>query len=60
MDTDTAITRITRAATVREAEGITATLQRRDVLAVADQLHIETEGHGMPWLRRAIVTEARS
>jgi hypothetical protein len=60
MDTDTAITRITCAATVREAEGITATLQRRDVLAVADQLHIETEGHGMPWLRRAIVTEARS
>lgn len=30
------------------------------ILTAADLLHIETAGHGLPWVRQALVREARA
>jgi hypothetical protein len=57
---DGAITRITEAPTEDAAKAIASSLTRRMLLATADQLHIETEGHGLVWIRNAIVKEARA
>lgn len=58
---DDIITRVTeapaRADAVRVVEGVRSLATLR---AVADLLHVEADGHGAPWLRRAIVAEARA
>jgi hypothetical protein len=60
MTPDDVITRITEAATKADARAILAGVPRATVLAVADQLHIDPCGHGLPCIRAAIVMEARS
>lgn len=57
---DKTITLITCAPTEEKAKAIVHSLTRRMLLAVADQLYIETEGHGPQWIRNAIVKEARA
>jgi hypothetical protein len=57
---DDVITRITEAPTEEAARAITSNLSYRLLFAVADQLYVETEGRGIPWIRNAIVKEARS
>lgn len=54
------ITRIMQAPTREAADTAFARAPRSVLLTVADQLYIEAEGHGMPWLRRAVVDEARA
>lgn len=57
---DDLITRVTEAATRKDAQAILAGVSRATLLAVADQLYIEPCGHGLPCLRASIVAEARS
>jgi hypothetical protein len=59
-DGDTLITRVTEAATDEEALAIVkaATVQER--YSAADLLYIDAYDHGMPWVIKAIVREARS
>ncbi|HWI69472.1 MAG TPA: hypothetical protein VNS88_14050 [Nitrospiraceae bacterium] len=57
---DEAITRITEAGDDNKARAIAQVLGHRVLFAVADQLHIETEGHGTSWVRNAVVKEARA
>jgi hypothetical protein len=57
---DEIITAITHAATMADAAEIMRTVPGAMVRTVADQLHIEADGHGLPWLRRAAVQEARA
>lgn len=57
---DDAITRITEAADEETAKAIVHALPHRVLFAVADQLHIETAGHGTQWIRNAVVKEARA
>jgi hypothetical protein len=56
---DDAITRITEAKDERKAKMIVGA-HPPVLFAVADQLHIETEGHGTQWVRNAVVKEARA
>lgn len=57
---DDAITRITEAKSDAAAKAIMLSLPHRVLFAVADQLHINTEGHGTSWVRNAVVKEARA
>lgn len=57
---DDVITRITGACNDHLAKMIVKTLPHRVLFAVADQLYIETEGHGTQWVRNAVLKEARS
>jgi hypothetical protein len=58
---DDIITRVTSAPTEADAEDIVAGVRSRALLlAVADLLYIDADGHGTAWVRQAIVTEARS
>jgi hypothetical protein len=59
---DDVITAITKAATEDDALAVMDGIRSRALLlAVADQLYIDDpNGHGNPWLRNAIVKEARS
>jgi len=57
---DVAITLITEAGTENKAREIVGRLSHRVLFAVADQLHIETNGHGTSWVRNAVVKEARA
>lgn len=58
---DDIITQVTQAPTGHGALAVLEMLASPAMLRViADQLHIEAEGHGNPWIRRAIVREARS
>jgi hypothetical protein len=60
MDTDTIITRITEAATARDAMAILATVPRRALDGVADQLYVEWDGASTAAVRQACVREARA
>ncbi len=53
---DTLITHVTQARTTEAAEAIKPSVVR----TAADQLHIDPDGHGVAWLRRAIVAEAQA
>lgn len=57
---DDAITRITEAVDEYKAKKIAHAIPRRVLLAIADQLHVETEGHQTQWIINAIVKEARA
>lgn len=57
---DDAITRITEAKSESAAKVVAHALSHRLLFAVADQLYIETEGHGTSWIRNAVVKEART
>lgn len=57
---DDAITRITEAPSDEIASMITHALPHRVLFAIADQLYIETEGHGTQWIRNAVVREVRA
>lgn len=57
---DDVITQITEAPTDEQAHEIINATPAGLVRAVADQLYVETEGHGMPWIRRECIREARS
>jgi hypothetical protein len=60
MTADDVVTMVTRAATTADALAVVASLPRASVLAVADLVHVAADGHGLPWVRRAIVAEARA
>ena len=60
MTADNVITRITEASTEEDALTIMRSVPHSLLLAVADQLHTDPYGHGDPWLRRAVVAEARA
>jgi hypothetical protein len=61
MSPDDIITKVTEASTAVEALAIMQDVPRSLLLAVADQLFIDDpDGHGSPWLRKAIVEEARA
>ena len=57
---DDAITRITEAKDEDIAKRIAHAIPHRVLFAIADQLHIETEGHRTSWVRNAVVKEARA
>ena len=57
---DEAITRITEAEDENTARAIASRLGHRVLFAVADQLHIDTDGRGTPWVRNEVVKEARA
>lgn len=57
---DDAITRITEAKDEFAAKWFVQTIPHRVLFAIADQLHIETEGHGTQWVRNAVLKEARA
>jgi hypothetical protein len=57
---DDAITRITEAPSEEAAKAIARVLSHRLLLAVADQLHIDTCQRNDQWVRSAIVKEARA
>ena len=60
MTVDDVITKITEAPNDSMAKAIMRSVPHKLILQVADQLHIETEGHGDGWLRTEIVREARA
>ena len=57
---DTLITHVTEASTAERAEAIVRQYKPSVIRAAADQLYIDPEGHGVAWLRRQVVTEARA
>jgi hypothetical protein len=57
---DGVITRITEAGSAADALTIMKSVPHGLLIAVADQLHISPHGHADPWIRRAIVAEARA
>lgn len=57
---DILITHVTEARTTEYAQAIARQYKPTVVRQAADQLHIDPEGHGVAWLRRAIVAEARA
>lgn len=56
----TYITYLTEARTDAQAHGIAAKIKPGVLRVMADTLHIDGEGHGVAWLRHAIVAEARA
>lgn len=60
VNVDDVITAITDAPTAEKALEIMAGIPAPMVRTVADQLHIDPAGHGIPWLCDAIVGEAKS
>ena len=57
---DTYITYITEARADAQAHGIAAKVKPSVLRAMADLLYIDADGHGVAWLRRAIVAEVRA
>jgi hypothetical protein len=57
---DDVVTLVTGAGSAYAATAILEGTRRVLLLAVADLLHIEADGHGNPWLRKAILAEARA
>lgn len=57
---DTLITHVTQASTTERAEAIARQYKPTVIRQAADLLFIDPEGHGVAWLRRAIVAEARA
>jgi hypothetical protein len=57
---DRYLTYITEARSDAEAMGIIAKVKPSAVRAMADLLYIEADGHGIAWLRNAVVNEARA
>ena len=57
---DTMLTRVTDAPTDADAHAIIAQVKPAVVKAMYDLMGFDPEGHGMPWLRRQVVREARS
>jgi hypothetical protein len=57
---DEVITVATRARDAADAAGQLRGVPARVIAAAADQLHIDTEGHGAPWTLRAVIAEARA
>jgi len=57
---DEAITRIVEAKDENKARAVVQTLTHRVLFAVADQLYVETEGHGTQWVRNEVLKEARA
>lgn len=57
---DTYITYITEARTDAQAQGTAAEIRPSVLRAMADLLYIDADGHGVAWLRRAIVAEVRA
>lgn len=60
MSPDDVITQVTRAPSDAAAVDIMRMQSRAMVLAVADQLYVESDGHSLATVRRDIVREARS
>lgn len=60
MTADDVITAVTEAASLAEAQSIVRATPPRTLAEVADILYIDAESHSAPWLRAAIVREARS
>jgi len=60
MTADTLVTMVTEAATEAQAVDIMRMASRSAVVAVADLLHVEADGHSLATVRRACVREARS
>lgn len=61
MTPDDIITQITQAPSADAALAIMNGVRSRSLLlAVADLLYIEAEGQTSPWIRKAIVSEARA
>lgn len=61
MTVDEVITEVTEVPGHTEASQVMRAIRSRQLLlAVADQLYIDPEGHSSDWLRKAIVTEARA
>jgi hypothetical protein len=57
---DILITHVTEARTAEHAQAIARQYKPTVVRQAADQLHIDPEGHGVAWLRQAVVAEARA
>jgi hypothetical protein len=58
---DDVITMITNEDTDEDALGVMQTIRFRKLLdQIADQLHIDPEGHDAEWVRKAIVEKARA
>lgn len=57
---DTVLTHITEARTDAHALDIANQVKPTVLRKVADLLYIDPDGHGVKWLRAAIVREARS
>lgn len=58
---DDIITRLVQAPGTDAATAVIAGVTSRALLLeVADLLHIDADGHALPWVRKAIVTEARA
>lgn len=58
---DDIITMITEEDTDEDALSVIRTIRTRKLLdQIADQLHIDSEGHDAEWIRKAIVKEART
>ena len=57
---DSIITMVTEATTPRDALAVLKGIPSATLLAVADQLYVEADGHGAAWLRRGIVEAARA
>lgn len=60
MSPDDIVTTVTEATDREAAEKIINNVPRTMLMRVADLLYIEADGHGLAWLRKAIVSEARA
>jgi hypothetical protein len=57
---DTYLARVTEAPTEAAAMGIIRQVKPAVVKAMYDLMGYDPEGHGVPWLRREVVREARA
>jgi hypothetical protein len=57
---DEVITVATNADDAADAAAQLAGVPARVIAAAADQLHVETDGHGAPWILNRVIAEARS
>jgi hypothetical protein len=60
MTGDDLITLITSAPSSEDALNVARSAPAQARYGAADTLHVDTAGHGVPWINRAIVTEARA
>jgi hypothetical protein len=60
VNVDEIITRVTEAESIDSAYGIIRSVPYKMLRKVADQLHIEADGHGAEWIRWAVVKEAKA
>lgn len=56
----TYITHLVNARDTAQAEGIAAKILPSVLRVMADLLYVDSEAHGVAWLRRAVVAEARA